>query len=35
VAGDVDRARGVHLNPPKRERVAFTDADRIIVLAAG
>jgi voltage-gated potassium channel Kch len=34
-SGDVDRARGVHLNPPKRERVAFTDADRIIVLAAG
>jgi len=32
-SGDADRARGVHLNPRKGERVAFTDADRIIVLA--
>jgi ion channel POLLUX/CASTOR len=30
---DADRAYGVHVNPPKGEKVAFAPGDRIIVLA--
>ncbi len=32
-AGDADQGYGVKLNPPKSERITFTEDDRIIVLA--
>jgi hypothetical protein len=34
-SGDATKAYGVHVNPPKSERVTFEPGDKVIVLAHG